>query len=135
MKHFGMLFAALLSGLLLAACSFGAPSSPSVAFGVLQQRQAQPAHRRGYTWMAAEAKSQDLLYVSNSLFNEVWVFSYPGGHPVGDLTGFALPAGICVNQHTGDIFVSDVLANRIQAYAHGGTNPIRTLPDSKNPQG
>ncbi len=85
--------------------------------------------------MATEAKSEDLLYVSNTLFNEVWVFSYPGGHRVGTLTGFALPVGICVNQHTGDIFVTDLLANRIQAYAHGGTSPIRTLPDSKNPQG
>src|ERR1700733_13013068 len=98
MKHFRILFAALLSGPLLAACSFGASSSPSVGLGMLQQRQAQPAHRRGYTWMVAEAKSQDLLYVSNTLFNEVWVFSYPGGHPVGNLTGFPLPAGICVNQ-------------------------------------
>jgi hypothetical protein len=118
---------------MLSGC--GGSQPPVVASGALQQQPAQPALRRGYSWMAPDARSQDLMYVSNTLFNEVWVYSYPGAHPVGNLTGFALPAGICVNQHTGDIFVSDVLANRIQAYAHGGTSPIRTLPDSKNPQG
>lgn len=81
------------------------------------------------------ARSQNLLYVSNILFNEVWVYSYPGGHFAGNLTGFALPSGICVNRQTGDVFVSDVLANRVQEYAHGGTYPIRTIPDSRNPQG
>ncbi|MGA8533313.1 MAG: hypothetical protein WB615_04320 [Candidatus Tumulicola sp.] len=125
--------ASLAAAVVLSGC--GGPQPPIVTSGALQQRPASPALRRGYTWMATEAKSEALLYVSNTLFNEVWVFSYPGGHPVGNLTGFALPAGICVNQRTGDIFVSDVLANRIQAYAHGGTSPIRTLPDSKNPQG
>ena len=125
--------ASLAVAVVLSGC--GGPQPPIVASGVLQQRRAPPALQRGYSWMATEAKSEDLLYVSNTLFNEVWVFSYPGGQRVGSLTGFALPVGICVNQRTGDIFVSDVLANRIQAYAHGGTSPIRTLPDSKNPQG
>ncbi len=125
--------AQIAAAVVLSGC--GGAQPPIVAPGVLRQQPGQPAIRRVYAWMAAEAKSQDLLYVSNTLFNEVWVFSYPGGHRVGNLTGFALPAGICVDQRTGDIFVSDLLANRIQAYEHGGTSPIRTLPDSKNPQG
>jgi len=123
----------IAAAIVLSAC--GSPQPPIAESGVSLQQAAQ--HGLGYarSWMAPEARSRDLLYVSNTLFNEVWVFSYPGGSRVGNLTGFALPAGICINQGTGDIFVSDVLANRIQEYSHGGTSPIRTLPDSKNPQG
>lgn len=84
--------------------------------------------------MPRQAKNEDLLYVSNPLFDQVWVFTYPAGRPVENLTGFAFPESICVDKR-GDVFVSDLLADRIQEYAHGGSTPIQTLRFAGNPEG
>ena len=54
--------------------------------------------------MAPEAKSEDLLYISD--YYGVHVFSYPKGLHVGDIYGFASPAGLCSNKK-GDVFVTD----------------------------
>jgi len=55
--------------------------------------QSQSALRdRSGSWMLPEAKSEDLLYISD--VTGVHVFSYPKGTLVGDLTGFASPQGL-----------------------------------------
>jgi hypothetical protein len=115
---------------MLAACS--APQLPIGAPGAMPQNRAIAAHAdRSGSWMLPEAKSEDLLYVSDAGSKVVDVYSYPGGEKVGQLTGFVGPGGLCVDR-TGDVFVTDVGTSdtsSIIEFAHGGTKPIRTLND------
>jgi hypothetical protein len=79
-------------------------------------------------WMLPEAKSEDLLYISDSLAGNVYVYAYPAGKLVGTLTGFQSPEGECVDK-SGDVFVANYAAQNILEYAHGGTSPIATITD------
>jgi DNA-binding beta-propeller fold protein YncE len=89
---------------------------------------------RGASWISPQAKNGDLLYVSDYLFTDVYVFSYPSLKVAGTLTGFSLPEGLC-SDDKGDVFVTDLLARRIVEYAHGGSQPIKTLSDRGYPEG
>ncbi|MBV8531031.1 MAG: hypothetical protein JO104_06910, partial [Candidatus Eremiobacteraeota bacterium] len=86
------------------------------------------------SWFSPAAKSDDLLYVSDQLFNNVYVFSYPALEPLETLTGFNFPEGLCSDTR-GNVFITDLLAQRIIEYAHGGSKPIATLSGSGYPQG
>jgi hypothetical protein len=77
--------------------------------------------------MAPEATSEDLLYISD--FYGVHVFSYPKGVHVGDIYGFASPAGLCSDQ-AGDVFVTDPPTYHLYEYAHGSTKRLKTLYDN-----
>jgi len=92
-----------------------------------QARLVAPSVKLGRSWMAPEAKSEDLLYISD--YDGVHVFSYPKGLHVGDITGFVSPAGLCSNKK-GDVFVTDTPAYRVYEYAHGSTEPLKTLYDN-----
>lgn len=83
---------------------------------------------QGHSWMAREATSTDLLYVSDEDTNEVHVYSYPSLKPEGTLTGFNAPFGECTDKH-GNVFIANDDASQILEYAHGGTQPIATLDD------
>ena len=74
------------------------------------------------------ARSAALLYVSDTITSNVYVFSYPNGALTQTLTGFSDPAGECVDSG-GDVFVSNTGASNILEYAHGGSMPIATLKD------
>jgi hypothetical protein len=76
--------------------------------------------------MLPEAKSGNLLYVSDVGTNEVYVFTYPQGTLVGALSGFSYPIDLCADIR-GHIFIVDQQLAHIVEYAHGGTTPIRTL--------
>jgi len=76
--------------------------------------------------MAPEAKTADLLYVSDYSTGDVWVYSYPSGKSEGELTGFSYPEGECVDKK-GDVFIINSGTLQIFEYAHGGTSPIKTL--------
>jgi hypothetical protein len=91
-------------------------------------RSALEAQRNdGASWMAPEAKSQDLLYVAGGISNHgIYVFSYPRGKMIGMLSTGHPPLGECVDSR-GDIFVAEAAV--IMKYAHGGTKPIETLND------
>lgn len=78
------------------------------------------------SWMLPEAKSQNLMYVSDAIEAQVYVFTYPGGKLVGSLSGFGGPAGMCADSK-GNIWVTDGVRNSIYEFAHGGTTPIATL--------
>ena len=83
---------------------------------------------RGPSWMARDAKKDDLLYISDE-GGDVYVFSYPQGALVGTLTGFLNPRGECVDR-AGDVWVVDLGSGpyaSVVEYAHGGTSPIKTL--------
>jgi DNA-binding beta-propeller fold protein YncE len=79
------------------------------------------------SWMAPEAKNDDLLYVSDDA-DRVYVFSYPAGKLVGTLGGFSAPAGLCSNE-AGDVFVANAAGQDILEYAHGSKKPVATLND------
>ncbi|HZY96806.1 MAG TPA: hypothetical protein VFE35_06865 [Candidatus Cybelea sp.] len=111
---------------LFAGC--GASQPPIGAPGLIAQTSAiatQAAH--GGSWMLPEAKSQDLLYISD--FYGVHVFSYPKGVHVGDIGGFASPEGLC-SDRAGNVFITDDIARHVYEYAHGGTSPINVLYDN-----
>ena len=78
----------------------------------------------GPSWMAADAKSKDLLYVTNS--HTVTIYSYPHGKLEGHIRFGYLPAGECVDNN-GDVFVINLDIGQIVEYAHGGTKPIALL--------
>ena len=78
--------------------------------------------------MAAAAKKNALLYVSDVGTGDVYVYSFPQGALVGTLTGFTRPAGLCVDT-AGDVYVTDLFASHVLEYAHGGTHAIATLKD------
>jgi hypothetical protein len=143
----------MLGGALLVACSSGASQlAPSTA---MQQSAvglgtnvpqlgripgfrpwsvaATAAHPdRGRSWMAPDAKTNDLLYISSFLNGDVYVYSYPHDRLKGMLTGFSSPAGECVDK-SGDVFITS--KSGILEYAHGGTKPIATLNDAGLAQG
>ncbi len=106
----------------LAGCS-GLPAAPD-------GRPAVPAaagasrNDGAKSWMAADAKTKDLLYVTAGTID---VYSYPQGQLEGQLTGLSLPYGDCTDKK-GDVYVTDYKENTVVEYAHGVTQPIRTLP-------
>lgn len=69
-----------------------------------------------------------LLYVSDTATSDVYVYSYPQGKLRQTLTGFADPAGECVDK-SGNVFIANTGGSNIVEYAHGGSSPIATLKD------
>lgn len=113
---------AAVAGLAGCAAPMGAPGT------VVQSRPIATPAGRPAPWMLPEAKSEDLLYISDSVAGKVYVYEYPAGKLVGTLTGFQHPEGDCVDK-SGDVFVANYAAKNILEYAHGGTRPIATLTD------
>jgi len=106
---------------IIAGCGGGAPyTAPAAAAARVVLQTAR-------SWILPEAKSADLLYVSNYKNGTVGVYSYPGGTLVGTLAGLKMPQGECADA-SGDVFITT--KRRILEYAHGGTEPIATLTDS-----
>jgi hypothetical protein len=79
------------------------------------------------SWMAPQSKSSDLLYVSDTN-GRIYVYSYPAGKLVGELTGLTAPAGLCSDK-AGNVFVTDTIGQGILKFAHGGKKPITGLYD------
>jgi hypothetical protein len=73
------------------------------------------------SWMLPEAKSDDLLYVTN--YSYVSVFKYPQGKLVGTLKNFFDTVGDCVDAK-GDVFITNNKPRGVYEYAHGGTKRI-----------
>lgn len=119
-------------GAALAAQALIACSAASLAPGGQALSGIAPASVPGVrsSWIDPRAKGAALLYVSDSNASTVFVYSYPQLRPVGQLTGFYLPAGLCVNRRNGNVWVTDTFKNKVFEYAHGGTTPIREVYDS-----
>jgi hypothetical protein len=126
---------------LLAGCGGSQRNSPQPALGQIPEglvdtRMSDAALTgvvasrpdRGPSWMSPDVASKDLLYVSNYITSDVFVFSYPALKLVGTLTGFDQPDGICTNK-AGDVFIVSNQNDTIIVYKHGGTAPIATLND------
>jgi hypothetical protein len=84
--------------------------------------------RPDYTrsWMASEAKNENLLYVTNVPQNSVTVYGLSNHKLVGTLTGINGPYGIC-SDTSGNVWVVGWGNDTLVEYAHAGTKPIRTL--------
>lgn len=106
---------AAIAGVLVAGCAGGTAARFTPA------SDAAPS--------AAAAKPGSLLYVSDTVTSDVYVYSYPGGALTQTLTGFSDPAGECVDA-AGNVFVTNTGGSDILEYAHGGTSPIATLKDN-----
>jgi hypothetical protein len=87
---------------------------------------AMPYAEHSQSYMFPEAKSSDLLYVSEKQPEDVQVFTYPRGKLVGTLTGFSALNFLCSDK-SGNVWIPDAGSNTIVEYAHGGTQPIATL--------
>lgn len=108
-----------LAAALLAGCSGSLPSATLGSPG-----KDGPAK----SWMAGGAAKSDLLYVSN-VNGTVTVYRFWSLAPVGTLTGFSRPKGECVDA-SGDVFITDRVAEDIVEYRHGGTSPVAVLSDT-----
>ena len=112
---------------MLSAC--GGSQSPIGAPGATPQSRAIATRaQRGGSWMAPEAKSEDLLYAAATASDVVYVFAYPTHKLVGTLTGLNGPLGVCADQ-TGNVWIvnGEIGYPSVVEYAHGGTSPIATL--------
>ena len=121
--------------MLVAGCSGGTAADPSQslpqsATAVSSREGGQGTQPRFHkSWMAPDAKKDDLLYVSDPGDAEsVFVYSWPQGQAKGTLTGFDRPSGLCVDGK-GNVFVTNLDSGTISEFAHGGTSPIATLSD------
>jgi len=103
----------------------GGSQPPIGAPGVMPQLPGTATH--GTSWMLSEAKSKDLLYVTD--VRAVTVYSYPKGKVEGKLKGFYIAYGACADKK-GDVFIVDGGYYKIFEYAHGGTKRIATLDSS-----
>src|ERR1700677_4622126 len=106
---------------MLAGC--GGSQPPIGAPGAAPQTAAIASHvERGKSWMLPEAKSEDLLYVTN--YSYISVYSYPQDKLVGILNGFRSSVGECVDSKGDVVITNSAKSGRIPEYAHGGTKPI-----------
>jgi hypothetical protein len=83
---------------------------------------------RRRSWMASDAKSTALLYVSNDGNDLVYVYSYPHAKLKGYLSDFNEPQGECVDA-ADDVWITNTNDSDVLEFAHGGTSPITTLSD------
>ena len=108
---------------LLAGC--GGSQPPIGAPGAVAQTSTLATHAdRGTSWMLPEAKSENLLYVTN--LRDVTVYSYPQGKLVGKLKDFYVALGECVDAQQ-NVWIGDGNDNSEVQYAHGGSKPRRVL--------
>ncbi len=116
---------------LLAGCGGGSGGSQFSQLPATGQNAASAqrlgADRRG-SWMAPDAKSHDLLYVSDLGTDHVNVYTYPGGALKGVLTGFSAVHYECVDA-AGNVFIANGDAKQVLEYTHGGKTPIKTYTE------
>lgn len=121
-------FSRYTSGIILAAAVLAGCSGPqAIAPGATQPSNVIPAQGRSGSWMRS-GTSEDLLYVSDSGSNSVYVYSFPDGALVGTLTGLNSPQGDCVDKSQ-NVWIVNAGSKEIVEYAHGGTSPLATLND------
>lgn len=121
---------------LFAGCSaLRQPQDDTPPIGVPQASPVAPTR----SWIAADASTKDLLYVvypTEHIEGTIDLYSYPQGELEGQIGGLSGPLGDCSDK-VGNVYVTDVepSGNTIVEFAHGGTQPIRTLsvPTGRNP--
>lgn len=110
-------FAIFAAAALLNGCGGSLPLQPVQNLVPLSAGALRPS------WMSANAKKLDLLYVSHWKDNAVEVYNLADGTVVGRLTGFNAPYGQCVDAK-GRVYVSNYTDGQVVEYAHAGTKPL-----------
>jgi hypothetical protein len=105
------------------------PGTNPPAFGGLQDLNRIGHPSKGPSWIAPDAKSVKLLYISNSGNGTVNAYSWPKLNQLGTLTGLTEPYAMCVDEAQ-DVYVPDFAARDVVEYAHGSIIPVKTLKDS-----
>jgi hypothetical protein len=67
------------------------------------------------------------LYISDAGAGVVQGYTWPKLKPVGTLTGFSEPQGLC--SHADNLFVANTEGLDVVEYAGGGTSPVATVSD------
>jgi hypothetical protein len=122
-------FSICVTAMVLAGC--GGSQSPIAAPSLKPQTSAIATYAaRGTSWMAPDAKSNDLLYVPAG--PNVYVFSYPRGKHEGAFSGFNVAYSGCVDNKRGNVFIVNFagtfsMPSGVYVYQHGGSNPIAVL--------
>jgi hypothetical protein len=106
----------------LAGCRGGSPvgRSPDLVPGVV----GLASDFSSASWISANAKSRDLLYVTNS--KTVTIYSYPQGKLEGSIAFGYSPSGECTDRK-GDVFVTNLDTSQIVEYRHGEKKPAAVL--------
>jgi hypothetical protein len=117
----------------VAACSGGLSQPPTIGTVAIPSTRAGGGSfavrsKRGPSWMDRSATKGSLLYITDAGTNTVVVYSYPKLKVVGTLTGFTNPQGDCVDKNN-DVWIVNTEASQILEFAHGGTQPLKTLTD------
>jgi len=108
---------------MLVACDGATSQIQPAAFGsapALHQLSQTSEHE---SWMKPEAKSQRLLYISDSKNRTVYVYAASSNKLEGSLAGFFDPVGECVDG-SNNVWIVDYENQNVTEYAHGGTQPI-----------
>jgi len=127
MAHSGLMRRVLFvcASLVMAAACSGSqtptnslvPNQSNAATGTVGRAGVQAS------WMASDAKTRDLVYVSHREDGSVYAYTYPGGKLEGQLLDVRAN-GLCSDRY-GDVFVLE--SNQILKYAHGDARPIATF--------
>ncbi len=96
--------------------------------------QVEPGQADGRSWIAPQAKSQNLLYLSDVSTDEVDIYSYPQAVEVGKLTTLGQPRSECADS-AGNVWIADVQAYQISEFPHGATKPIVAFSTFGAPRG
>jgi hypothetical protein len=114
-------FGACAALVMLSACH-GSPAQSGTLPNVVSSAELG----KSVSWMALEAASEDLLYLSDVVANDVKVYSFREGRLVGTLTGFGKPRSECADE-AGNVWIADIEGRDVIEYPHGGTKPIASL--------
>ena len=110
----------------------GAQASHGLAVTLISQvgLKVVPTQDSRPSQMSPDAKkAKQYLYVSDSGTNDVQVYAWPKPKsPVGTLTGFTEPQGICADT-SGNVYITNTGAHNILEYKGGATSPSQTLND------
>jgi hypothetical protein len=139
MRRFHLLAGCFAAAALLAGCG-GQPftAQGDIAQGLIVRAQrdvaltmphyvqqaVHPDHNQSSMLPSAKS-SKELLYVGDDDTNDVYVYDYKSRKPVGTLTGFSGPYGMCVDAK-GDIYIANFESQDAVEYAHGGTKILNT---------
>jgi hypothetical protein len=118
----------------LAACGAATtPSSPgsggAIGLSASASVRAIVAHPdRGRSWISPNAKTKQLLFVSDAGTDDVYMYALPTLELVGTITGFVQPQGEC-SDTKGDVWITDTNAQTTYEVSHEGRLE-NTLSDS-----
>ncbi len=84
--------------------------------------------------MSAAPETGPLIYISDWSTHDVFVYNYKNYTMVGQLTGFKVPYGQCVDDER-NVWIAEFSGRDVVEYAHGGKIPLKRLHTNGYPIG